>query len=118
LALRALVEAESLTISDDELAAEVATMAERMETTATELRRQLDTAGRTGAVRSELQKAKALQWLLDHVDLFDDEGNPISRDDLTVDAAQENLPSDVASIEGEVEGESVDEVSEADEESE
>ncbi len=64
LALRALAEAETLTLSDEELDAEVVIMAERMETTATELRRQLDTAGRTGAVRSELRKAKALQWLL------------------------------------------------------
>ena len=47
-----------------------------------ELRRQLDTAGRTGAVRSELRKGKALEWLLDHVELFDEEGNPMSRDDL------------------------------------
>ncbi len=88
LALRALMEAENLTVSDEELDAEVATMAERMETTADELRRQLDTAGRTGAVRSELRKGKALEWLLDHVDLFDDEGNPINRDDLKSDAAE------------------------------
>ncbi len=87
LALRALADAESLTLSDDELDAEMVTMAERMETTATELRRQLDTAGRTGAVRSELRKAKAMQWLLDHVELVDEEGNPMSRDDLNVDAA-------------------------------
>ena len=61
------------------------------------MRRQLDTAGRTGAVRSELRKGKALQWLLDHVELFDDEGNPISRDDLTVNAAEETevAPQDV-----------------------
>ena len=90
LALRALAEAEKLTISDDELEAEIATMAERMETSPTELRRQLDTAGRTGAVRSELRKGKALQWLLDHVDLFDEEGNPMSRDDLKIDAAKES----------------------------
>jgi trigger factor len=87
LALRALVEAEELTLSDEELTAEVVTMAERMGTTPAELRRQLDTAGRTGAVRSELRKGKALQWLLDHVDLFDEEGNPMSRDDLTIDAS-------------------------------
>ena len=68
----------SSTLSDEELDAEMATMAERMETTPTELRRQLDTAGRTGAVRSELRKAKALQWLLDHVELVDEEGNPMS----------------------------------------
>jgi trigger factor len=89
LGLRALVEAEELTLSDDELRAEIVTMAERMGTTPTELRRQLDTAGRTGAVRSELRKGKALEWLLDHVDLFDEEGNPMSRDDLRVDASGE-----------------------------
>jgi trigger factor len=90
LALRALAEAEELTLSDEELDDEIATMAQRMETTPTELRRQLDTAGRTGAVRSELRKGKALQWLLDHVELFDEEGNPMSRDDLKTDAAKES----------------------------
>jgi trigger factor len=90
LALRALVEAEELVLTDEELDTEVATMAERMGTTATELRRQLDTAGRTGAVRSELRKGKALEWLLDHVDLVDEDGNPMSRDDLRVDASKDD----------------------------
>jgi trigger factor len=90
LALRALAEAEEIIVSDDELDAELVTMAQRMETSPTELRRQLDTAGRTGAVRSELRKSKALQWLLDHVELVDEEGNPMSRDDLKTDAAKES----------------------------
>jgi len=90
LALRALAEAEELTVTDDELDTEIATMAQRMETSAAALRRQLDTAGRTGAVRSGLRKGKALQWLLDHVELFDEEGNPMSRDDLKIDAAKES----------------------------
>jgi trigger factor len=90
LGLRALAEAQELVLSDEELDAELATMAERMETTPKKLRDQLDTAGRTGAVRSELRKGKALQWLLDHVELFDEEGNPISRDDLKTDAAKES----------------------------
>jgi len=94
LALRALVEAEELTLSEDELSAEVTTMAERMGTSPAELRRQLDTAGRIGAVRSELRKGKALQWLLDHVELFDDEGNPMSRDDLKVDASTDGEADD------------------------
>ena len=89
LALRALVEAEELTLTDEELVAEIVTMAERMGTPPAELRRQLDTAGRTGAVRSELRKGKALEWLLDHVELVDEEGNPMSRDDLRVDASGE-----------------------------
>ncbi len=90
LALRALVEAEEVTLSDEELLAEIVSMAERMGTTPVELRRQLDTAGRTGAVRSELRKQKALEWLLDHVDLFDEEGNPMSREDLRVDASKDD----------------------------
>ena len=64
-------------------------LARSLGTTPTELRRQLDTAGRTGAVRSELRKGKALEWLLDHVELVDEEGNPMSRDDLKVDASGE-----------------------------
>ncbi len=90
LALRAVVEAEELTLSEDELDAEVATMAERMGTGPAELRRQLDTAGRTGAVRSELRKRKALEWLLDHVELVDEEGNPMSREDLKADASRDD----------------------------
>jgi trigger factor len=89
LALRALVEAEEVTLSDEELDAEIGRMAERFGTTPEDLRRQLDTGGRTGAVRSELRKSKALEWLLDHVALFDEEGNPMSRDDLRVDASDD-----------------------------
>jgi trigger factor len=90
LALRALVEAEELTVGDEELDAEVASMAERMGTTPGSLRDQLDTSGRTGAVRSELRKRKALEWLLSHVDLVDEEGNPMSRDELSSDASIED----------------------------
>ena len=89
LALRALVEAEEVALSDEELDAEIERMAERFGATPDELRRQLDTGGRTGAVRSELRKSKALEWLLDHVALFDEEGNPMSRDDLKVDASED-----------------------------
>jgi trigger factor len=90
LALRALVEAQELTVSGDELDAELATTAERMGTTATALRQQLDTAGRTEAVRSELRKGKAMEWLLDHVELFDEEGNPMTREDLEVDTSKDD----------------------------
>jgi hypothetical protein len=42
-----------------------------------------------GEVRSEQRKAKALTWLLDHVQLVDEEGNPASRDELRVDLSDE-----------------------------
>jgi hypothetical protein len=30
-----------------------------------------------------------MEWLLDHVDLVDEEGNPMARDDLRVDASRD-----------------------------
>ncbi len=89
LALRALVEVEDLTLSEEDFDAEIATMADRMGAKPDDLLRQLDTAGRTGAVRSELRKGKALEWLLDHVDLVDEDGTPMSRDELKADASEE-----------------------------
>lgn len=82
LALRALAEAEALEVTDDEMAAELEAMASRMDVDAKELRRRLDHAGRTAAVRSEQRKSKALTWLLDHVAMVDEEGNEVSQKDV------------------------------------
>ena len=90
LALRALVDAESIEISDEELATELAAMAERLETDVDQVREELDRAGRLPAVRSDQRKAKAMRWLLDNVELVDEEGNPVSRDDLKVDQGEED----------------------------
>jgi hypothetical protein len=48
----------------------------------------LDRGGRLPAVRSERRKAKALSWLLDHVELVDEDGNAVSREALTVDPGE------------------------------
>ncbi|MGH9089618.1 MAG: trigger factor [Acidimicrobiales bacterium] len=85
LALRALAESEALDVSDDELAAEITAMAERMSLTPGEVRDRLARAGRMAAVRSEQRKAKALTWLLDHVEMVDEDGNAVSREDLESD---------------------------------
>jgi trigger factor len=90
LALRALVEAEQIEISDEELATELAAMAERLDTDVDQVRDELDRAGRLPAVRSDQRKAKAMRWLLDNVELVDEEGNPVSRDDLKVDQGEED----------------------------
>lgn len=82
LALRALADAEDLQVDESELEEQLATSAERLDMTAAALRSQLDRSGRIGEVRSEQRKAKALTWLLDHVQLVDEEGNPTSPDDL------------------------------------
>jgi trigger factor len=90
LALRALVDQEHIELTDEELDAELATMGERLEMSADQVREQLEQGGRLSAVRSDRRKAKALRWLLDNVELVDEDGNPVSRDDLKVNQAEED----------------------------
>jgi trigger factor len=87
LALRALAEVEALDVTDDEFDTELEAMAARMEITPARVKEQLAKAGRTAAVRSEQRKAKALTWLIDHIDVVDEDGNPIDRADLEVEGA-------------------------------
>ena len=47
-------------------------------------RDRIDRNGRLSAVRSEQRKAKAVAWLLEHVELVDENGNPIDRTALQV----------------------------------
>jgi trigger factor len=90
LALRALVDEESVELTDEELDDELATMGERLEMDADEVRAQLERAGRLAAVRSDRRKAKAMRWLVDNVELVDEEGKPVSRDDLLVNQGEED----------------------------
>ncbi|HXQ18840.1 MAG TPA: trigger factor [Acidimicrobiales bacterium] len=88
LALRALADAEGIDVTDEELETGLQAMAGRLGVDPKVLRTQVDRSGRTGAVRSEQRKAKALDWLLDNIELVDEAGNPISRDDLRVDQGE------------------------------
>jgi trigger factor len=90
LALRALVEAEAIEISDEELDEELAAMGTRLEMDADQVRSQLERAGRLSAVRSDRRKAKAMRWLVDSVELVDENGAPVSRDDLKVNQGEED----------------------------
>ncbi len=90
LALRTLADEEGIEVSDEELDEELAAMASRLEMDVDEVREQLDRGGRLAAVRSDRRKAKAMQWLVDTVDLVDEEGKPVSRDELTMNQGEED----------------------------
>jgi len=90
LALRALVEAESIEIDDDELTEELTAMGTRLDMDPEQVREQLERAGRLSAVRSDRRKAKAMRWLMDSVELVDENGTPVSRDDLKVNQGEED----------------------------
>ena len=77
LALRAVVAAEEIVASDDEVDAEIARLAERTGRKPAQLRKEIERGGGLQAVRSELSRGKALQFLVDHATVVDEEGKPL-----------------------------------------
>jgi trigger factor len=95
LALRALADAEEIEVSDEELDQAVQEIASQAHSAVDEVHERLDRSGRLAAVRSGRRKAKALSWLLDNVELIDENGKPVSREDLRSRAgADESQASD------------------------
>jgi trigger factor len=83
LALRAVVVAEGIEISDEELDEELENVAEGAGEKPAKLRKQLEANGVLPMVKLDLAKAKALQWLIDHAEVVDEEGQPIDVAALT-----------------------------------
>jgi len=77
LALRAVVTAEEIVPSDDEVDAEIARLAERTGRKPAQLRKEIERGQGLQAVRSELSRGKALQFLVDHATVVDEEGKPV-----------------------------------------
>jgi trigger factor len=89
LALRAVAAAEGLGVSEAELDEEIVKLAEQFSTTPARLREQLDNNGRTVSLKGELGKTKASAWLLDNVEVVDEEGKSVDRELLKRNAAEE-----------------------------
>ncbi len=84
LALRAVAEAEEIEVTDDDLDEEFAHVAVRVKQPAAKVRKDFERAEQVQAVRSDLRKRKALEWLLEHVEIVDEAGQPIERTDLEI----------------------------------
>jgi trigger factor len=87
LALRAVVVQEAIEASDDELAEEVARLAERMGQKVDRVRRDLEKQGALEAVRSDIARGKALQFLVDHSTVVDENGEVLDLTLPTTDGA-------------------------------
>ena len=77
LALRAVVAQEAIEVSEAELDAEIERLAERVEQKVEKVRRDLERRGALETVRSELARGKALEFLIEHSTVVDEEGNEI-----------------------------------------
>lgn len=90
LALRAVIEAEDLRAEDDEVEAELERVAARMERPVEEIRSQLERGGQLPAVRSDLTKGKALEWLAERAEVVDPDGTAIDRSLLEAPTSEES----------------------------
>lgn len=89
LALRGIAEAEGLDATEADLDEELEKLAERVEQTPAEVRLALEEGDQIPAVRSDLRKRKALDWLVEHVQIVDEDGTPVDRDDLEAPEIEE-----------------------------
>lgn len=82
LALRAIAEAEDLVVTEQDVDEAIVKLATDLGQAPRDLRRALERNEGMQAVRSDVRKGKALDWLLEHVEVKDTEGNPVDRDAL------------------------------------
>lgn len=98
LALRAVAEAEDIEVDDDDLESEYAAVAERVGQRPEQVRRQFERNEQVSLVRSDVKKRKALEWLVEQIEIVDNEGAPIDRNLLEIEepSAPDDTESDVA----------------------
>ena len=82
LALRAVAVAEGFEITDDEVQAEIDDSAAQMGQDAAELRKAFEEGGQITMLRADMLKRRAMDMLIESVEIVDEEGNAIDRADL------------------------------------
>lgn len=84
LALRAIALAESIEVLEEDLDLEFEAVAARVQQDSATVRNQLTEAGHLPALKTDISKRKALDWLTESVTITDEAGNSIVFADLAV----------------------------------
>lgn len=105
LALRAIALSESIEVLEEDLDIEFEAVAARVQQDSDVVRTQLTEAGHLPALKSDISKRKALDWLTESVRISDEAGNSIVFADLAVadDEDGDTVPETPASEEDETE---------------
>lgn len=105
LALRAIALAESIEVLEEDLDIEFEAVAARVQQDSDVVRTQLTEAGHLPALKTDISKRKALDWLTESVRISDEAGNSIAFADLAVadDEDGDTVPETPASEEDETE---------------
>jgi trigger factor len=94
LALRAVADGEGIEARDEDIDAEIERLASSYDVKPAALRRNLERADQMSEVRSDWRKSKALEWLVDHVEVVDAEGHPIDRTLLQAETEAGTTPEE------------------------
>jgi trigger factor len=105
LALRAVAVAESIEAAEEDLELEFDAVAQRVEQDAEVVRTQLTEAGHIPALRTDIAKRKALDWLTESVTIVDESGAVIAFAELALDEDEDFLNDIIDSDTAEAEAE-------------
>jgi FKBP-type peptidyl-prolyl cis-trans isomerase (trigger factor) len=79
LALRAVVAAEGIEVGDSDLLAEWESVAQRVGVTPEEVAERFESGDQVDDVRMDLAKRKAFDWIVERVEVVDEDGNPVGK---------------------------------------
>ncbi len=97
LALRALADAEGIEVDEADVDAELEKMSQRLRQPTDRLLKRLEGTDEMYELRSGVRRAKAVAWLMDHVEIVDEEGRAVDRSDFTTtDAATDSAETPAA----------------------
>ena len=98
LALRAVADAEAVEVTEEDIDAEIVRLAERFKMKPKDARRQLEKTNQMPMLRADVRKGKALTWLMERVQIVDEEGKTVDRSAIELSDA-ERAEVDVEEIE-------------------
>jgi trigger factor len=90
LALRAVVAAEGMEATDEDLEEEIVAMLGGMDLSVEDAIEQLRSGGQLSAVRSDIAKRKALEWLVEKSEVVDEDGEPVPEELLQAPAEHDH----------------------------
>jgi trigger factor len=82
LALRAITRQEGLAPTEDEVDDEIHKVADQVGMDVEKVRVQLEAADQISAIRSDLGRRNALRWMTERMEILDEGGLPVKREDL------------------------------------
>jgi trigger factor len=79
LALRAVADLEDIDVNEADIDEEIGRLADRFDADPAIVREELESTEQMAAVRSDVRKGKAIEWLVEHIEAVDPQGQLIDR---------------------------------------